>query len=119
MVDSVFTTRVAIRSQVANKIGRLSLPKNKSGQYMHANITQLKKGIECILKQQYIPAGGDHGMLAILALNNYGPKANKMITAADMINMSKKEAKAESTMTVQRCTLKSQVAQMHKRKTNS
>jgi hypothetical protein len=37
-------------------------------------------------------------MLAILALNNYGPKANKMITTADMINMSKKEAKAESTM---------------------
>ncbi len=38
-------------------------------------------------------------MLAILALNNYGPKANKMITTADVINMSKKEAKAESTMT--------------------
>ncbi len=36
-------------------------------------------------------------MLAILALNNYGPKANKTITAADVINMSKKEAKAEST----------------------
>jgi hypothetical protein len=76
MADSVFTASIAIRSQVANKIGWLSLPKNKSGQYTHANITQLKKGIECILKQQYNPAGGDHGMLAILALNNYGPKAN-------------------------------------------
>jgi hypothetical protein len=86
-----------IRTQVANKIGRLSLPKNESGQYMHANITQLKKGIKRILKQQYNPAGGDYGMLAILALNNYGPKANKMITTANMINMSKKEAKAEST----------------------
>ena len=99
MVDSVFTARVGIRSQVANKIGRLSLPKNKSGQYRHANITQLKKGIKCILKQQYNPTGGDHGMLAILTLNNYGPKANKTITAADVINMSKKEAEAESTMT--------------------
>ncbi len=38
-------------------------------------------------------------MLAILALNNYGPRANKMITAADVINISKKEAEAESTMT--------------------
>jgi hypothetical protein len=66
---------------------------------MHANITQLKKGIERILKQQYNPVGGDHGMLAILALNNYRPKANKTITAADVINMSKKETKAESTTT--------------------
>ncbi len=38
-------------------------------------------------------------MLAILALNNYGPKTNKTITAADVINMSKKEAKAEFTTT--------------------
>jgi hypothetical protein len=77
MVDSVFTASVAIWTQVANKIGRLSLPKNKSGQYMHVNITQLKKGIERILKQQYNPTGGDHGMLAILALNNYRPKAKR------------------------------------------
>ncbi len=38
-------------------------------------------------------------MLAILALNNYRPKANKTITTADVINMSKKEAEAESTAT--------------------
>ncbi len=38
-------------------------------------------------------------MLAILALNNSGPKANKTITAAEVINMPKKEAKAESTTT--------------------
>jgi hypothetical protein len=82
MADLVFPARIAIRSQVANKIRRLSLPKNKSGQYTHANITQLKKGIERILKQQYNPARGDHRMLAILALSNYGPKANKTITAA-------------------------------------
>jgi hypothetical protein len=99
MADLVFTARIVIRTQVANKIGWLSLPKNKSRQYTHADITQLKKGIERILKQQYNPAGGDHGMLAILALNNYGPKANKMITAADVINMSRKEAKAKSTAT--------------------
>jgi hypothetical protein len=99
MADLVFTACVAIQSQVANEIGRLSLPKNKSRQYTHADITQLKKGIERILKQQYNPAGGDHGMLAILALNNYGPKANKTITTANVINMSKKEAKAESTTT--------------------
>jgi hypothetical protein len=77
MADLVFTALVAIRSQVANEIGRLSLPKNESGQYTHANITQLKKGIERILKQQYNPARGDHGMLAILSLNNYGPKAHR------------------------------------------
>jgi hypothetical protein len=99
MADLVFTARVAIWSQVANKIGRLSLPKNESGQYTHDDITHLKKGIKRILKQQYNLAGGDHGMLAILALNNYGPKANKTITAADLINMSKKEAEAESTTT--------------------
>jgi hypothetical protein len=33
-------------------------------------------------------------MLAILALNNDGPKANKTITTADVINISKREAKA-------------------------
>jgi hypothetical protein len=77
----------------------LSLPKNKSGQYTHANITQIKKGIKRILKQQYNPTGGDHRMLAILALNNNRPKANKTITAANVINMSKKEAEAESTTT--------------------
>jgi hypothetical protein len=97
MADLVFTARVTIRTQVANKIGWLSLPKNESGQYTHADINQLKKGIERILKQQYNFARGDHGMLAILAFNNYGPKANKTITAADVINMSKKEAEAEST----------------------
>ncbi len=97
MADLVFTACAAIRSQVANETGWLSLPKNESGQYMHADITQLKKGIERILKQQYNPTGGDHGMLAIFALNNYRPKANKTITAADVINMSKKEAEAEST----------------------
>jgi hypothetical protein len=70
MADLVFTARVEIRSQVANESGWLSLPKNESGQYTHANITQLKKGIKRILKQQYNPAGGDYGMLAILALNN-------------------------------------------------
>jgi hypothetical protein len=99
MADSVITARLMIRTQVANKIRRLSLPKNKSGQYTHTDITQLKKGIKRILKQQYNPAGGDHGMLAILALNNYGPKANKTVTAANMINMSTKEAEAESTTT--------------------
>jgi hypothetical protein len=99
MADLVFTARIMIRTQIANKIGRLSLPKNESGQYMHTNITQLKKGIERILKQQYNPAGGDHRMLAILALNNYGPKANKTITTANVLNMSKKEAEAESTAT--------------------
>jgi hypothetical protein len=85
MADLVFTTRATIRTQVANKIGRLSLPKNKLGQKKHANITQLKKGIERIMKQQYNPGGGDHRMLAIFALNNYGPKANKTITIADVI----------------------------------
>jgi hypothetical protein len=39
MADSIFTARVTIRTQVANEIGRLSLPKNKSGQYMHVDIT--------------------------------------------------------------------------------
>jgi hypothetical protein len=97
MVDLFFTARIAIGTQVANEIGWLSLPKNKSGQYTHANITQLKKSIKQILKQQYNPTGGDHRMIAILALNNYGPKANKTITATDVINMSKKEAKVEST----------------------
>jgi hypothetical protein len=99
MADSVFTARAAIWTQVTNKIGWLSLPKNKSGQYTHANITQLKKGIKRILKQHYNPTGGDHGMLAILTLNNYGPKVNRTITIADVINMSKKEADAESTAT--------------------
>jgi hypothetical protein len=42
MAYSVFTARIAIQTQVANKIGRLSLPKNKSGQYTHADITLLK-----------------------------------------------------------------------------
>jgi len=44
----------------------LSLWRNDSGQYMHAAITQLKKGIQRVLKQQYNPAGGESGMLDLL-----------------------------------------------------
>jgi hypothetical protein len=62
MADLVFTARITIQTQVTNKIGRLSLPKNESGQYTHVDITQLKNGIKRILKQQYNPAGGDHRM---------------------------------------------------------
>ena len=60
----------------------MRLRRNDSGQYTHAAITQLEKGIESVLKQQYNPAGGSNGMLDLLNHNNKGPQANMTATAA-------------------------------------
>ena len=81
MADTCFTARTATKQSIATKIGRLSLWRNDSGQYTHAAITQLKKGIQWVLKQQYNPAGGANGMLDLLNQNSVGPQANKTATA--------------------------------------
>ena len=63
----------------------IEIPANDSGQYTHAAFTQLVKGIQRALKQQYNPAGGSNGMLDLLNQNNKGPKANKSTTAEDVL----------------------------------
>ena len=85
MADTCFTARTATKQSIVTKIGRLSLQCNDSGQYTHAAITQLEKGIQQVLKQQYNPAGGVNGMLDLLDPNNVGPQANKTATAADVL----------------------------------
>ena len=89
MEDTCFTARTATKQSIVTKIGRLSLWRNDSGQYMHAAITQPEKGIQRVLKQQYNPTGGANGMLDLLNPNNVGPQANKTATAADIfVNQS-------------------------------
>ena len=85
MADTCFTARTATKQSIVPEIGWLSLRRNDSGQYTHAAITQLEKGIQRVLKQQYNPAGGVNGMLNLLNQNNVGPQANKTATAADIL----------------------------------
>ena len=66
MADTCFTAQPATKQSIVAKIGQLSLQRNGSGQYMHAAITQLKKGIQRVLKHQYNPARGANGMLDLL-----------------------------------------------------
>ena len=51
---------------IVPKIGPLSLQRNDSGQYMHAAIMQLKKGIQGVLKQCYNHAGRANDVLSLL-----------------------------------------------------
>ena len=85
MANTCFTACTATKQSIVTKIGRLSLWRNDSGQYTHAAITQLEKGIQRVLKQQYNPTGGANGMLNLIIANNAGAQANKIATAADML----------------------------------
>jgi hypothetical protein len=96
MADTCFTARTATKQLIVTKIGRLSLQRNHIGQYTHAAITQLKKGIQRVLKQKYNPAGGANGMLDLLNQNNVGPQANKKATATDVLQELKQEAGDEA-----------------------
>ena len=96
MADTCFTARTTTKQLIVTEIGQLSLWRNDSRQYTHAAITQLEKGIESVLKQQYNPAGGSNGMLDLLNHNNKGPQANMTATAADLLRASKKEADNKS-----------------------
>ena len=96
MGDTCFTAGTATKQSIVTKIGQLSLRHNDSRQYTHAAITQLKKGIQRVLKQQNNPAGGSNGMLDLLNHNNTGPQANKTITATDVLRASKEEAEDKS-----------------------
>ena len=108
MVDTCFTARTATKQSIVAKIGRLSLWPNDSGQYTHAAITQLEKGIQRVLTQQYNPAGGANGMLDLLIANNVGPQANKTATAADILRELKKEVEEKATQTGKSVTPKIQ-----------
>jgi hypothetical protein len=66
IADTCLTARTATKQLIVTKIGRLSLWRNDSSQYMHAAIMQLKKGIQRVLKQHYNPDGGVNGMLDLL-----------------------------------------------------
>ena len=90
MADTCFTAQTATKQSIVAKNGQLSLQRNDSGQYMHTTITQLKNGIQRVLKQQYNPAGGANGMLNLLIANKVGPQANKTATAEDILRESKK-----------------------------
>jgi hypothetical protein len=74
----------------------LNFQRNDSRQYTHAAITQLVKGIEQVLKQQYNQAGGSNGMLDLLNQNNKGPQSNKTTTAEDVLFASQSNAVDES-----------------------
>ena len=96
MADSCFAAQTTTKQSIVTEIGRLSLWRNDSGQYTHSAITQLEKGIQRVLKQQYNPAGGVNGMLDLLNPNNVGPQANKTATAADILRELKQEADDEA-----------------------
>ena len=96
MADTCFTACTATKQSIITEIGCLRLWRNDSGQYTHVTITQLKKGIQRVLKQQYNPAGRANDMLDLLNPNNVGPQTNKTSTAADILRESKQEGDDEA-----------------------
>ena len=109
MVDTCFTAQTATKQSMVTMIGRLTFWRNDSGQYTHATITQLKKGIQHALKQQYNPAGGANGMLDLLNTNIIGPQANKTATAADILCKSKQEADNEAEQKRHHCNVQNHI----------
>jgi hypothetical protein len=99
MVDLCFTARAATKHAIIAKLGQLSLERNDSGQYTNAAITQLVKGIQRVLKQQYNPAGGSNGILNLLDCNTKEPQANKTTTAEEILRASQREAIDKSVKT--------------------
>ena len=85
MTDLCFTARTVTKQSIVDEIRQLMFQRNDSGQYTHAAITQLVKGIEQVIKQQYNQAGGSNGMLDLLNQNKKGPQANKTKTAEDVL----------------------------------
>ena len=85
MTDLCFTALTVTKQVIVDEIRRLTFQRNDSGQYTHAAITQLVKGIQRVLKQQYNPAGGSNGMLDLLNQNTKGLQANKTTIAEDVL----------------------------------
>ena len=106
MADTCFTAQTATKQSIVTEIGRLSHWRNDSGQYTHAAITQLGKGIQRVLKQYYNLAGGANGMFDLLTPNNVGPQANKTATAADVLCKLKQETDNKALQTVTAVTPK-------------
>ena len=63
MTDSCFIAQTVTEKSIANEIKLLTFQCNDSGHYTHLAITQLVKGIQQVLKQQYNPEGGSKGIL--------------------------------------------------------
>ncbi len=99
MMDLCFTARTVTKQLIVNEIRWLTFQHNDSGQFTHAAILQLVKGIQRVLKQQYNPAGGSKSMLDLLNKNNKGPQANKTITAEDLLLASQSDAVDKSIKT--------------------
>ena len=99
MTDSCFTAQTATKQLIIDEIRRLTFQRYASGQYTHAANTQLVKGIQQVLKQQYNPADGSKGMLDLLNQNNKGPQANKTTTADAVLSASQRDAVDESVKT--------------------
>ena len=78
MADSCFTAQTATKQLIVAGLGQLSFQRNDSGQYTHAAITQLVKGIHQALKQQYKPAGGSNGMLDLLVATPKSRRQTKL-----------------------------------------
>ena len=95
MADLCFTAQTATKQSIVANLGQLSFQRNDSVQYNKANITQLEKGIQRVLKQQYNPAGGSNGMLNLLNHNKKRPQPNMTATAAGVLHASKKEVDDE------------------------
>ena len=96
MTDLCFTAQTVTKQSIVNEIRQLTFQRNDSRQYTHAAITQLVKGIQRVLKQQYNPAGGSNGMLDLLNQNNKGLQANKTTNAEDVLLESQNNAVDES-----------------------
>jgi hypothetical protein len=99
MTDSCFTAQTVTKQLIIDEIRQLMFQRNDSRQYTHVAVTQLVKGIQQVLKQQYNPAVGSNSMIDLLNQNNKGPQANKTTTAEEVLCKLQNNAVDESVKT--------------------
>ena len=102
MAEACYTSRATTKQQVFDGINNLTLQTNEHGQYTHAAILLIQKGIQRVLVSQFNPSDPGKGMVKLL---NNGDniltrvQSTNAITAGSVLKSAKKQADELSTMT--------------------
>jgi hypothetical protein len=95
MAEPCYTARATTKQQVLDGVNKLTLQKNKHGQYTHDAILLLQKGIRHVLISQFNPSDPGKGMEKLLNVGNNLltlVKSTDAITANYIIKKAKKRA---------------------------
>jgi hypothetical protein len=93
MVEAYYKAKATTKQQVLNGVNKLTLQTNKHGQYTHAAILLLQKGIRRILISQFNPSNPGKGMEKLL---KNGDNLLTLVKSTDAITASYVITKAKS-----------------------